>query len=1231
MRRLMSEAATGKRQRAGRTPAGGPAGNRPARGSRCSRVVARRFLVALLFGFAMLTGGVAGAQTVATLVSNADQGYSGGGAIEVSAQSFTTGSHGTGYTLSSVKLWPFSAGPAADRSGVYATVKTDDNGRPGSTLAVLRDPAHDFTGTMFETFTAPANTTLRRNSTYWVVVNEGRSEGDRTGWAQTDSDAEDAVSLANWSIGDDRANKTGTGWSDDPQRRALLMTVQGYANGNPKLGIAAGRAAEGGTMQFAVTLDDPAEGGAVTVQYTTSDDTATAGTDYTAVSAQTLTIPSGQTSGTISITTTQDSVEEDDETFTVTLSSLSSNADFGTATSATGTIVDNDGKPSLSIADAFATEGSNLSFTVTAHHAVADEMTVEYTTSIGAGDTASSDDFSAASNRTLTIAAGDTSGAISIATTHDASIEPDETFTVTLSSPSSNAELGTVVSAKGTIRNDDFPPTEATLSLSQSSVAEDADATTVTVTVELNGTPREEPTVLTIAVGAPGDTAVEGTDYTSVNDFPVTVDAGRTTGTADFTMTPADDSLGEGDKQVSVTGTAPADVNVTVTGTELAITDDEVVSTKVVLSLSRTSVAEDAAAVTVTVTANLNKAPRGQATAVTVAVGAAADSATEGTDYETVDDFTFSIGPGQDSATASFTLTPVDDDIDEDDESIAVHGNVQGLSVKSADMTIADNDTRGLALSESSLSVPEGGSSTYTVALDSQPRATVTVAIAGTAGTDLTLDSSSLTFTTSNWEQAQTVEVSASQDTDRLDDDVTLTHAASGGGYGSLSADLAAKVVDDDVTVIVANGVAVTSSPLLSRNKYGRDEIIRIGVTFDAAVAVDTTNGTPAIAVTFSPPGGDAVDKEFEYAGGSGSTTLVFEYQVQAGDRDNNGIFLKDNGLALNGGTIKDAQYHWDVDLGHIGGGGQANHRVDGTRLADPAGLSSLALSGVNLNPAFSTNTTTYSAGVGYGVAVTKVTAAAAGYNGTLTISPADSDSDTAGHQVALDIGATEITDHREPAGLPRPRLHRDRDPGVDDRFHRRCCVDRRLPSRGCGLHADARRDGWRGARGGRDHHPGSEFPARFAALADGDDSGGRGGGDADAGNLQFLRRGERGRPPHRNRRGWRRLRCRKPRVRRRGPCGGVPGVDRAPGGTQLCVSRGRRGGDHRRRGGNGGGCAAAGRPVAAPDPGPRAGHRHAMERLHLHGPVAAHPGIRFRAVGRPPCRDQVAQPDADQ
>lgn len=87
-----------------------------------------------------------------------------------------------------------------------------------------------------------------------------------------------------------------------------------------------------------------------------------------------------------------------------------------------------------------------------------------------------------------------------------------------------------------------------------------------------------------------------------------------------------------------------------------------------------------------------------------------------------------------------------------------------------------------LVLSATSLEVREGGEAGYTVSLSAEPPGEVTVAIAGAAGTDLTLDAStSLTFSTSNWEAAQTVTVSADEDADAVDDGVTLVHTAGGG------------------------------------------------------------------------------------------------------------------------------------------------------------------------------------------------------------------------------------------------------------------------------------------------------------------------------------------------------------------------------------------------------------------------------------------------------------------
>ena len=89
-------------------------------------------------------------------------------------------------------------------------------------------------------------------------------------------------------------------------------------------------------MHFTVSLDRAA-GGAVTVDYATADDTAAAGSDYTTASG-TLTIPSGSTAQTISVTILADSANEDTETFTVTLSNPTG-VTLSDAT-ATGTIVD---------------------------------------------------------------------------------------------------------------------------------------------------------------------------------------------------------------------------------------------------------------------------------------------------------------------------------------------------------------------------------------------------------------------------------------------------------------------------------------------------------------------------------------------------------------------------------------------------------------------------------------------------------------------------------------------------------------------------------------------------------------------------------------------------------------------------------------------------------------------------------------------------------------------------
>ncbi len=256
----------------------------------------------------------------------------------------------------------------------------------------------------------------------------------------------------------------------------------------------------------------------------------------------------------------------------------------------------------------------------------------------------------------------------------------------------------------------------------------------------------------------------------------------------------------------------------------VTVNDDEIVSTTVSLSTTPSVVAEDAAATTVTVTGTLNNSSHATDTVLTVSVGASGDAAAEGTDYATVNDLTLTIPAGQTSGTATFTLTPTPDDVAEADEMLTMSGMTAtvGLTVMGTTLTIVDDDERGLAIGSSSLAVDEGESRSYTVALRSEPTAMVTVTIAGTAATELELDRTNLTFTPSNWDEAQTVEVTAGHDADSTNDTAALTHVASGGGYGSERMDLSVTVLDDEPASpnpgrVVIDSVAATAGRVTLR------------------------------------------------------------------------------------------------------------------------------------------------------------------------------------------------------------------------------------------------------------------------------------------------------------------------------------------------------------------------------------------------------------------------------
>ena len=164
----------------------------------------------------------------------------------------------------------------------------------------------------------------------------------------------------------------------------------------------------------------------------------------------------------------------------------------------------------------------------------------------------------------------------------------------------------------------------------------------------------------------------------------------------------------------------------------------------------------------------------------------------------------------------TFTFTATDDPVDDDGEWVkvtfgALPAGVSEGTTTEATVSITDNDVSGVTVSETALTVPEGGTAgeTYTVVLDSQPTADVVVTVAGHAGTEVTPSPTSLTFTTSNWNDAHTVTVKAGDDADTLDDTVTLTHSAAStdSNYEGITiGNVTVTVNDDDTTNTPATG-----------------------------------------------------------------------------------------------------------------------------------------------------------------------------------------------------------------------------------------------------------------------------------------------------------------------------------------------------------------------------------------------------------------------------------------
>ena len=767
----------------------------------------------------------------------------------------------------------------------------DDDDAPSVNLSVTPARVAENDGATLVKVTA----TFSNSSTYEAATTVTVSVGDGTDSAASGTDYEDVAAFtitiaagassgnATFTLtptndtlveGDEAITVSGTNTTltvngtqliltdnDDPPAIDLLLTDASVPeNAGPTQTTLTARFSNASTYATDTT---------VTVTVGNGQDSATSGTDYTPVTSFTVVIAAGASSGIIPFTLTpiDDTLIEGDEDLTV-----DGTADNDLAVNDTDVkLIDDDGglAVDLSVNPARASENDGATpMTVTATFSNSSTYDTDTTVTVSVGDGSDSAtegvDYQTVANFTVTIAAGASSGSAPFTLTpiDDTLAEGDERISV-----DGTATGLTVNGAHVTLVDDDVV---IDLSVRPARVAEDAGATPVTLTAAFsNAVTYDTDTVVTVTVGTAGDSATEGTDYQTVASFTVTIKAGASSGSAPFTLTPIDDTLAEGDERISVNGTA--DSGLTVNGTHLTLVDDDVV---IDLSVNPASVAEDAGATPVTLTAAFSPITTYDTdTTVTVTVGAAGDSATEGVDYQAVASFAVTIAAGASSGSTPFTLTPIDDTLVEDDETISVNGAAdRDLTVNGTHLTLTD--AAGATAEAVSDDVSDDASDDFATVTVSNARA-----VEGDAMTfTLTLDKTapgSFTVTPVYSDGTATADVDYTPNTSSV---------AFAGQAGEQHTFTVATLADDLVEPAETFGVSLAiAGPSGIRGRSGSGTIDTNDVV--TVVAVVSQDNDPDLPTTLHEAGGPRVMRARVWANGlTFSTDMAFTVKVGNGN-----------------------------------------------------------------------------------------------------------------------------------------------------------------------------------------------------------------------------------------------------------------------------------------------------------------------------------------------------------
>jgi hypothetical protein len=583
------------------------------------------------------------------------------------------------------------------------------------------------------------------------------------------------------------------------------------------------------------------------IDWTTADGTATAGSDYVAASGSVSFsgAPSDRTE-TATVLINGDTIAEPNETFTVAISKPLPlpNVVIDTPT-ATQTIADDDSSASFAIDDVTAAEGnassSTFSFTVTKTGSTGFTTGVDFATTNGTATVADGD--YAATSGTLSFLPGDTSKTVDVTVYGDTKHEADETFTVDLSG-AVNATI-TDNQGLGTITNDDQVPD---ISVDDQTVAETNSPTTTTMTFNVALSNPSDQTVTVDYTTNDGTATTADSDYAATSGT-LTFTAGQTTKTVDVTVN--GDDTHESDETFTLDLSNASNANI-LDGSGLGtITNDDPVPD---VSIDDQSITEGNAG-TSTLTFNVTLS---HASGETVTVDYTTNDGTAATadsDYVAAAG-TVTFDPGQTSKTVDVTVNG--DTTNEADETFTVdlaNAVNAGIADGSGLGTITNDDqVPDVSIDDQSITEGNAGTSTMTfnVTLSNPSDQTVTVDYTTNDGTATTADSdyaaAAGTVTFNPGETAATLDVTINGDTTHESDETFTVDLSNASNANLLDDSGQGTIQDDDAAPTISVGDASVTEGNVGDSTLSFDVTLSVASPSDVTVDYATNDGTATVA-----------------------------------------------------------------------------------------------------------------------------------------------------------------------------------------------------------------------------------------------------------------------------------------------------------------------------------------------------------------------------------------------